>query len=52
VAKITLNIYQIDLEVLYSRNPFLSSGVEDFSFILPNWTSEHVLVKDPALLPM
>lgn len=33
ISELTVAFYQIDLEVLYSRNPFLSSGVEDFAFI-------------------
>jgi len=32
-----VNYYKIDLEVLFSRNPFLLHGNnEDFSFVKPN----------------
>lgn len=37
ISSLTLNYYLIDLEVLFSRNPFvLKEGSEDFSFVKPN----------------
>lgn len=41
--ELTINYYLIDLEVLYSRNPFLLQGADDFGFILPNYSEKIVL---------
>ena len=41
VKEITINYYSIDLEVLFSRNPFLTKNSEDFSFIKSNFSEKH-----------
>lgn len=35
VAEVTLNFYPMDIELLFSRNPFLQEGAAQFSFIRP-----------------
>jgi hypothetical protein len=32
-----LSLYEVDLEVLFCRNPFFSYGNQDFSFVTPNF---------------
>ncbi|CAD8142905.1 unnamed protein product [Paramecium octaurelia] len=34
--KVVIQFYKIDLEILFSRNPFLNQNEEDFAFVLPN----------------
>jgi len=36
VREITLSFYRIDLEVLFSRNPFITQSKDEFSFIQPS----------------
>jgi len=36
VKEITLSFYRIDLEVLFSRNPFITQGKDEFSYIQPS----------------
>ncbi|KAL4440764.1 hypothetical protein ABPG74_013745 [Tetrahymena malaccensis] len=36
ISKLTITYYLIDLEILFSRNPFLSKEASDFSFVKPN----------------
>ncbi|YCM46161.1 hypothetical protein V2O64_09035 [Verrucomicrobiaceae bacterium 227] len=36
VAEVTVNYYEMDLEFLFSTNPFVSSGTSRFSIIRPN----------------
>jgi len=36
ISEIIFSYYLIDLEVLFSRNPFLLQGVDDFGHVLPN----------------
>lgn len=36
LAAITVQFYKIDLEILFSRNPFLNKSESDFSYVLPN----------------
>lgn len=33
VAKIRVNYYLIDLEILFSKTPFITSDAQDFSFV-------------------
>jgi hypothetical protein len=35
VAEVTLNFYPMDIELLFSRSPFLQEGAAQFSFIRP-----------------
>jgi hypothetical protein len=35
VAEVTLNFYPMDIELLFSRNPFLQEGAAQFAFIRP-----------------
>jgi hypothetical protein len=35
-----LSVYEVDLEVLFCRNPFFSHGNQDFSFVTPNFKSK------------
>jgi hypothetical protein len=42
----TVQIYKIDLEVLFSRNPFISQGSEDFAYVQPNYIFRTQLVHD------
>jgi hypothetical protein len=36
VNQFTVNIYQVDLEVMFSQDPFLESGADSFGFLKPN----------------
>lgn len=36
IAEVTVNYYEMDLEFLFSTNPFVSSGTSRFSIIRPN----------------
>ena len=36
IAKLTVNYFLINLEVLFSRNPFLSNDSSDFGYVKPN----------------
>jgi len=36
VRELTLFFYKIDLEVLFSRNPFITQGKDEFSYIQPS----------------
>jgi Ca2+-binding EF-hand superfamily protein len=38
LAEATLSVYEVDLEVLFCRNPFFSASSQDFSFVAPNST--------------
>lgn len=40
LTEATLRIYEVDLEVLFCRNPFFSKGSQDFSFVAPNFKSK------------
>eukprot|EP00347_Sterkiella_histriomuscorum_P021579 403333486 len=35
IENIRINYYQIDLEILFSKTPFLNSDTQDFSFVQP-----------------
>jgi hypothetical protein len=35
VSSLTLNFFEIDLEILFSRNPFLLQNLDDFSYVKP-----------------
>lgn len=35
VAEVTLNFYPMDIELLFSRNPFMQEGAAQFAFIRP-----------------
>ncbi|CAD8054408.1 unnamed protein product [Paramecium sonneborni] len=41
--KVVIQFYKIDLEILYSRNPFLNWNEEDFAFVLLNSVLETTL---------
>lgn len=45
VKQVRVNYYLMDIELLFSRNPFVQAGTERFSFIKPNATKQ---VKLPA----
>jgi hypothetical protein len=40
VTEATLSIYEVDLEVLFCRNPFFSASSQDFSFVTPNFKTK------------
>ncbi|MEM7455738.1 MAG: hypothetical protein AAF456_15400, partial [Planctomycetota bacterium] len=40
LTKATLNIYEMDIELLFSRSPFAQDQVDGFSMIRPNMTQE------------
>ena len=46
LAAATVNLYEIDLEVLFSRNPFAGSNAWQFGSIRPNRTLEIPLAAD------
>lgn len=37
---VTLNLYPMDIELLFSRKPFLAEGGQDYAVIKPAWTRE------------
>ncbi len=43
VGKVKVNYYLIDLEILYSKTPFISSDAQDFSFVQPFLSEEMAL---------
>ena len=43
---LTLNLYRMDIELLFSRNPFVQQETEQFSFVEPNVTQ--TLQLDPS----
>ncbi|MDB4779195.1 hypothetical protein OAG23_00445, partial [bacterium] len=45
VAEVTVNYYEMDLEFLFSTNPFVSSGTSRFSIIQPNESTTMKLLK-------
>lgn len=44
-----VSLYKVDLEVLFSRNPFLLQGVEDFGHVQPNEVIEKKVEKSSAI---
>jgi len=38
IDKLTINLYEIDLEVLFSRSPFANKNRDEFSFVKANHT--------------
>jgi len=40
IDQITIKFYLIDLEILFSRTPFIKSKTDDFSFVQPNYVSQ------------
>jgi len=46
VAEVTVNYYEMDLEFLFSTNPFVSSGTSRFSIIRPNQSVTMKLPRD------
>ncbi len=40
VGKIKINYFLIDLEILFSKTPFISSDAQDFSFVQPFLSEE------------
>lgn len=40
VKVLTLNLYPMDIELLFSREPFLAEGGADFAVIKPAWSRE------------
>ena len=40
VTELTLAFYRVDLEVLFSRNPFITQSKDEFSFIQPKQTQK------------
>jgi len=45
VTEVTVNYYEMDLEFLFSTNPFVSSGTSRFSIIQPNQSMTMTLAK-------
>jgi len=40
LSEATLSLYEVDLEILFCRNPFFSKATTDFSFVAPNFKSK------------
>ena len=49
VAEITLAYYRVDLEVLFSRNPFITQSKDEFSFIQPKQTEKIAIANANSL---
>eukprot|EP00825_Cyclidium_porcatum_P021665 TRINITY_DN24093_c0_g1_i2.p1 TRINITY_DN24093_c0_g1~~TRINITY_DN24093_c0_g1_i2.p1 ORF type:complete len:319 (-),score=42.97 TRINITY_DN24093_c0_g1_i2:50-889(-) len=49
ISKIKISYYIIDLEILFSRSPFLKQESQSFNFVEPNYTMYQDLVKQPIL---
>lgn len=49
IDQIELNFYEIDLEVLFSRTPFLNKDRHEFSFVRANYTEKIILKKQNSL---
>lgn len=45
ISEVSVKYYIIDLEILFSRTPFIAEGAEDFGFLKPN--SEQTIQLDP-----
>jgi hypothetical protein len=48
LESVTVNLYPMDIELLFSRRPFLTEGGQDFAVIQPAW-SEVRKVKRPGV---
>jgi hypothetical protein len=49
LTELTINLYSINLEILFSRNPFIKELAGDFAFVKPNYT-EKLEVKKSSFL--
>eukprot|EP01022_Parablepharisma_sp_SALTPOND_P023502 TRINITY_DN4_c0_g1_i6.p1 TRINITY_DN4_c0_g1~~TRINITY_DN4_c0_g1_i6.p1 ORF type:complete len:2304 (-),score=338.43 TRINITY_DN4_c0_g1_i6:3914-10825(-) len=47
ITEVTVKYYIIDLEILFSRTPFLTQNAEDFSYVKPN--SSESIALDPKM---
>jgi len=47
ISDIAVKYYIIDLEILFSRTPFLTQNAEDFSYVQPN--SSETFILDPKM---
>ena len=45
IKEVTINYYLMDLELLFSNNPFVQQGSGQFSFVRPNLTKKVTLEK-------
>ncbi len=45
ITEVTINYYLMDLELLFSNNPFVQQGSGQFSFVRPNLTKKVTLEK-------
>lgn len=45
IAELTVNFYLMDLELLFSNNPFVQQGSGQFSFVRPNLTKKVTIEK-------
>ena len=45
ISKVKINYYLIDLEILFSKTPFISSDAQDFSFVQP-YQSEEIFLDE------
>lgn len=41
ITTFSVKFYKIDLEIMYSQDPFLSVDKNDYSYVIPNHISEH-----------
>jgi len=48
----TLNMYEINLEILFSRNPFIKELAGDFAYVKPNYTEKVDVQRSPYLEKM
>lgn len=45
ITDFTISYYKIDLEIMFSQDPFLSVGMADYSFVRANYTKQHTIEK-------
>jgi hypothetical protein len=50
LSAVTVNYYTMDVELLFSRNPFVQNDTEGFAMIRPNLTQEVALTADQTKL--
>ena len=49
IDEITINLYEIDQEILFSRSPFLEEEKNTFSYVKPNYSEKLKIEKSPEL---
>ena len=41
IESVTINYYQVDLEIMFSRQPFMQDNSKDYSFVQANLLQEN-----------